>query len=114
MSEDLIGDAPKKKAAATKKAPAATGKKAPVKKAAKAAARGERGTGKYYFPVDSKERNAIKARVQQSVKGSVTTRELAEKLKLPTWKVRLCAQELEGEKKLKTKMTGSMLTVSPR
>lgn len=139
MSDDLIGDtpatAPKKVAvkkaavkkaapaaaakkaapAAAKKTPAAVAKKVPAKKAAaKASDRGERGAGKFYFPVGSVEREKLKKTLVAKVKGAITTKQIAEKLGVPTWQVRLAAVEAAGEKLLKVKKDGATLTVSPK
>lgn len=100
-----------------KEAPAkANGKAAPAKaaaaKAPKAAAQ-RGGSGKFYFPVGSKEREALKAKVA-GIKKAASTKEVAKALKTETWKVRLVAVELVAVKKLKMVKDGNSFTIQPK
>lgn len=104
------------KAAKAAPAPAKAAKKAAAKPAKKApsGAKGTRGEGKFYFPVDSDERNKLKKTIVAKLKGTVTTKQIAEKLGVETWKVRLVVKEAAAEKLLKFKKDGATLTVSPK
>lgn len=85
---------------------------APKAKAAKEKS-APREAGKYNFPVGSKEREALKAKVVK-LKKAATTKEVAAQLKAETWQVRLVAVELVAEKKLKMVKSGTTFTLQPR
>ena len=93
--DDLLGGTPAKKAPAKKAAgkDAAPAKKAPAKKApAKdAVVRSERGAGKFYF--DPEEKAALAKKIAASKK-PISTKELAEKFEVETWKVRRAINEV--------------------
>lgn len=99
----------KGKAAALAKAKPAK----PTKASGNGAARGTRGEGKFYFPADSKEFQALKSKMA-TLKKAVSTKDLAAALKTDTWKVRLVSVALEGEKKLKREKVGNVLMLKPR
>jgi len=111
----LIGTAPAAKAPAkpAAKAPAKPAAKAPAKPAAKAPAKtSKHGSGKFYFPVGSPEREKVKKGILGKLKDPTSTTDIAEKLGVPTWQVRLAAVELQDEKVVKLKKEGNTLTVS--
>lgn len=124
--DDLLGGAPAKgkgkgKAAPAKKAagkPAAKGAKAaaPAKKAAKpkaeATERSARGEGKFYMTPEEK---ADLAKKIGTLKSPVSTKELAEKYQVETWKVRRAINEvLVPENKGKVEKVGNVLQYTPK
>lgn len=126
--DDLLGTPAKKSEPAKKATKAAPAKKsepakkatkaAPVKKAApaakkKTAARGERGTGQFYFPEDDPVRQRI-VKSLKALKSEITTKALAEKLEVETWQVRKSMRPLVAEKLLKLKKEGNLLLLVPR
>lgn len=107
---------PKAAPAKAKAAPAkpAKAKGAKAKSNGASGARGTRGEGKFYFPVGSPEREKLKKTLVAKLKGPGTSKQIAEKLSVPTWQVRLVAKEAAGEKLLKVKKDGGTLTISPK
>lgn len=99
-----------KKAVIAKPTPKTNGAAAP---AAKRATRSDAGGGKYYFPADSKEFQALKAKIA-TIKKPVSTKDLASALKTDTWKVRLVSVVLESEKRIKREKAGNVLVLKPR
>lgn len=102
--------------AANKKVPATPAKKAnktPAKKAAKASTgeRSPRGQGKFYMSPE--ERTKI-ANNLAKLKTPTTTQDFAGKHDLPTWKVRLAAVTLVGQKKMALKKDGAVLVMHPK
>jgi hypothetical protein len=121
--DDLLSGAPSdaapaKKAAAKKTAPAkkAAAKSAPAKKAAKPKAeptgeRSARGAGKFYM--DPEEKAALAKQIGANKK-PVSTKELAEKHEVETWKIRRAINEvLVPEGKGTVEKQGNVLVYKP-
>lgn len=103
--------AAKKKTVAAK--PAAAPAKKAAAKAVKPKATGERavrGVGK--FAISPDEKAAIAKRIAASKKAA-TTKEIAERITEPTWKVRLACVSLVNDGKGSLKKTGNVLTYTP-
>lgn len=126
-SDDLLaGEAkPKGKAKAAKpaakvakpvaKAAKPAAKAAPAAKAPKAdaapRARGVKGSGKFAFPAE--ELAALKKQVG-TLKKETSTKEIAEKFDVPTWRARLaCASLVNHDKKGTLTKIGSVLVYKP-
>jgi len=119
-ADDILGTSPKAKAPkpAAKPAAKAAAKKAPVKVAAKTAKakngasdRSARGEGKFYFDPD--ERTKVKGRLK-GLKAKASTKDIAAKLGIPTWQVRLAAKDLVAEKVLKMAKEGNVFMLMPK
>lgn len=96
------------KAPTEAKAPKAAKPKAP--KAEGAATRGLKGTGKFY--IDPEELVALQKKIA-SQKKPATSRELAQKFEVPTWKARSAAAALVKAGKGQMTKAGSMLLFTP-
>lgn len=110
------GKAAKPAAKAAK--PAAKAAKADKPKADKpkaerkpAGPRGKRGEGKFFTPADVLE--ALQKRITKEVRKPTTTKEIAEKLEVPTWRARVAAAALVKSGKGSFEKTGSVLTYNP-
>lgn len=72
--------------------------------------RGAKGTGKFYFPVEEME--ALQKKVS-SLKKPTSTKEIAEKFEVPTWRARLAAAALVKNGKGTLEKSGSVLVFTP-
>jgi hypothetical protein len=112
-ADDLVGERPSK-AKGKAAAPAAKVKAKPAAKAKgkTPTARGERGSGKFYFPMAEREKLAkvIKAKLRKPT----TTAEFAGAHNVETWQVRLAAKVLMRAKEIKLVKDGSTLTMQPK
>jgi hypothetical protein len=109
--------APKEaKPAAPKEAKPAVKAKAKVAKAAKPAkaapiVKAVRGKGKWFFPVT--EQVEVAKKMKPRIKGPITTKELSEKMDIPTWKIRNASKILVLDKSIKAKKQGAYLLLTP-
>ena len=120
--DDLTGEAPAKaKSKAKSKAKDAAPAKGKAKEAAKPAKKakkesgGVKGTGKFYFPPEEREKLAPKVKAVIA-KGKITSKAIAEKLGVEeVWKVRLTAQYLASNKEIKIAgKEGNVLSYAPK
>lgn len=94
----------------TGKGQGTVGERGAAKRQQKAAdARAERGSGRFFFPPDDPERSKIRKALEKAVKPGgdpVSTKAFAGEHDFETWKVRLVARDMEGEKLLKLQRSG--------